>query len=205
MSFSIRRRSWDREPNAGRGWKPPCGLLINNKQCLDPSCESSHDSQLVRKWQNGRDETKTCRWREDCYHMHEGMCIYWHPPEHQLARPAAMTFGLERLEQLDLDTLLADRDVYIQDRGDLASFNKLADDEIIVPGSPPFFSPITRRTEILLDAENHDLTPRFPRYTYTFEPLLRALEVSSPSFNLFETTNMVSNASNLRKLFHIFQ
>ncbi|KAK3339877.1 hypothetical protein B0T25DRAFT_466917 [Lasiosphaeria hispida] len=133
------------------------------------------------------------------------MCIYWHPPEHQLARPAAVTFGLERLEELDLATLVADRDVYIQDRGDLASFNKLSDDEIIVPGSPPFFSPITRRTEILLDAVNYDLQPRFPRYIYAFEPLLRAIEASSPGFNLFEATEMVSNASNLRKLFHIFQ
>ena len=42
--------------------------------------------------------------------------------------------GLEFLESVDLEKLVGEREVCIEDGGDLASFNKIGDDEIAVPG-----------------------------------------------------------------------
>ena len=51
---------------------------------------------------------------------------------------------------------------------------------------------------------NHALISQFPRYTHAFEPLLRSVEICKPGFNLFDSVEVVSNTSNLRKLFHLF-
>jgi len=83
---------------------------------------------------NQQEQTKPCRWGENCPHNQDGNCFFYHPPEHQNARPNQAKGGLDHLETIDLHTLVGDRDVRIEDDVDLASFNKLADGEIIVPG-----------------------------------------------------------------------
>ncbi|KAK0704024.1 hypothetical protein B0T26DRAFT_618401, partial [Lasiosphaeria miniovina] len=94
--------------------------------------------------------------------------------------------------------------VSMEDKGDLASFNKLSDGEIVVPGSPPFFSPLTHAVEVKLDSQNRELQPGYPHYAHAFEPLLRSVETMAPGFNVLEAAEIVSNASNLRKMFHTF-
>ena len=51
---------------------------------------------------------------------------------------------------------------------------------------------------------NTTLQPTFAKYTHPFEPLLRSLEATDPTFDIFSAADIVSNASNLRKLFHVF-
>ncbi|KAK0646769.1 hypothetical protein B0T16DRAFT_493683 [Cercophora newfieldiana] len=169
-----------------------------------PKCDTSLETWMMLREQNQQDQTKTCRWGENCPHNQDGNCFFYHPPEHHSARPKQAKHGLSFLETLDLDSLAGDRDVCIQDDVDLASFNKLTDGEIIVPGAPPKFFPITGRTDIKLDARNHKLQTHFPQYTYSFEPLVRSVQIMDPYFD-FDKTALVTNASNLRKLFHFFR
>ncbi|KAK4448989.1 hypothetical protein QBC34DRAFT_300243 [Podospora aff. communis PSN243] len=158
---------------------------------------------MILRDQNQQDHTKSCRWGENCPHNQDGNCFFYHPREHHFARPKLAKHGLEYLETLDLDSLVVDRAVSIQDDVDLASFNKLTDGEIIVPGAPPKFFPIMGRTDIKLDARNHSLQTHFPQYTYTFEPLVRSVQIMDPFFD-FDKTSLVTNASNLHKLYHFF-
>lgn len=53
------------------------------------------------------------------------------------------------------------------------------------------------------DADNKTLCLNFPRYEHPFEPLIRSIEIMAPDVNVFESADIVSNASNLRKLLHI--
>ncbi|KAK0623752.1 hypothetical protein B0T14DRAFT_602262 [Immersiella caudata] len=158
---------------------------------------------MILRDQNQQDQTKTCRWGENCPHNQDGNCFFYHPPEHQFARPKQAKQGLEYLETLDLNSLVVDRNVSIQDDADLSSFNKLTDGEIIVPGAPPKLFPITGRTDIKLDARNQLLQTHFPQYTYAFEPLIRSVQIMDPFFE-FDKSALVTNASNLRKLYHFF-
>ncbi|KAK3935175.1 hypothetical protein QBC46DRAFT_398141 [Diplogelasinospora grovesii] len=185
----------------------PCALLIRNKQCLDPDCHFSHMPWRVREWQNGQGN-KPCNFGHKCLYFRLRHCLYYHPPEHlqvdvQDNREEVITLGLQKLHPLALNSLVADQNVTIEDLGDLASFNKVADNEIAVPGSPPLFHPLTRRIEVKLDSHNGTLSPQ-PNYTYPFEPLIRSIQVSNPTHSIFGA-DIVSNASNLRKLFHIFR
>jgi hypothetical protein len=102
-----------------------------------PQCDTSPEMWMILRDQNQQDQTKTCRWGENCPHNQDGNCFFYHPPEHHFARPNLAKHGLEYLETLDLDSLVVDRSVSIQDDVDLASFNKLTDGEIIVPGMAP--------------------------------------------------------------------
>ncbi len=134
MSSHKSRFQWKRDPETSRNARTPCGYLINNRECGTSNCDFSHDAALVKKWQDKRDETRVCRWKENCFHNQEGNCFFYHPPEHLQARPAAVATDLEFLEALDVDSLLVDEEVCIENECDLASFNKLSDDEIVVPG-----------------------------------------------------------------------
>lgn len=132
--MSYKRPSWKRDFKISRNSKTPCGYLIQRHPCQRSECDFSHDTRLVQKWQSQLDEARTCKWGENCSHNQDGNCFYYHPPEHGKARPVLVLCGLEFMESLDLDSLVVDQDVCIEDEADLASFNKVSDDEIIVPG-----------------------------------------------------------------------
>jgi hypothetical protein len=111
---------------------PQRSSLYNTPRCDTP------ELWMILREQNQQDQTKTCRWGENCPHNQDGNCFFYHPPEHHFARPKQAKQGLEYLETLELNSLVVDRNVSIQDDVDLSSFNKLTDGEIIVPGKPPF-------------------------------------------------------------------
>jgi hypothetical protein len=54
-----------------------------------------------------------------------------------------------------------------------------------------------------LDSKNKAVPTGYPQYTHSFEPLLRSVEVMQPTMDIFDSADVVSNASNLRKLFHL--
>ncbi|KAM7200313.1 hypothetical protein V8F33_004031 [Rhypophila sp. PSN 637] len=184
----------------------PCGFLVKNTKCINPGCDYSHDTWRVRSWQN-KHAAKPCRWGASCPHFMHGNCLYYHPPHHvqsEFNRDRVIKQDLQFVEHLDFDSLVAEKEVEICDKGDLASFNKISDDQIAVPGCPPRFHPITEPLSVTLDWHNPNLQPSFAKYTHTFEPLLRSIEATDPTFDVFQTADIVSNASNLRKLFHLF-
>lgn len=123
-----------------RNSKTPCGYLIQNKKCQTINCDFAHDTWTVQRWRNLLDVTKTCKHGEHCIHNQDGNCFYYHPPEHQNVRPVMAISGMAFLEALHLDTLLVDKAVCVEDEYDLASFNKLADNEIAVPGKCQYSS-----------------------------------------------------------------
>jgi hypothetical protein len=45
----------------------------------------------------------------------------------------------------------------------------------------------------------------YPRYAHPLEPLLRSVEVTQPTFDILDDTDVISNASNLRKLFDLLR
>jgi hypothetical protein len=122
-------------PQSRRSRPSPPGFA-----CGSPPCTKSFKINIPEEpWaalraQNQLDETKVCRWAENCAHNQDGNCFFYHPPEHQHARPAMARRGLEFLESVDLENLVGEREVCTEDEGDLASFNKIGDDEIAVPG-----------------------------------------------------------------------
>ncbi|KAK3313367.1 hypothetical protein B0H66DRAFT_483009 [Apodospora peruviana] len=193
---------------SGRYSSSPCGRLVNNLECLNPHCDRSHDRWRIKAWKKEH-AWALCTHGETCPHYPAGICLYYHPPEHiasAITRDTAIKSGLELLEPLDLNSLSIDQTVKLTDKGDLASFNKLADNEIIVPGCPPRFHPLTRPLTVQLDWHNTSLPvhTEFANYTHIFEPLLRSLEATDPHFDIFSAADVVTNASNLRKLFHVF-
>ncbi|KAM7220348.1 hypothetical protein V8F06_004314 [Rhypophila decipiens] len=204
-------------PTATEIWRPnksnscipnytPCGFLVKNNKCINPGCDYSHDTWRVRSWQN-KHAAKPCRWGASCPHFMHGNCLYYHPPHHvrsEVNRDRVIKQDLQFVEHLDVDSLVAEKEVGISDKEDLASFNKISDDEIAVPGCPPRFHPITEPLSVTLDWHNPNLQPSFAKYTHTFEPLLRSIQATNPTFDVFQTADIVSNASNLRKLFHLF-
>lgn len=114
----------------------PCGFLVQNTKCPNPGCDYSHEMWRVRLWQN-KHAKKPCRWGEGCPHFMNGNCLYYHPRDHpqsEANRDRIIKQGLQFVERLDVNSLVAEQDVTITDKGDLASFNKISDDEIAVPG-----------------------------------------------------------------------
>jgi hypothetical protein len=53
------------------------------------------------------------------------------------------------------------------------------------------------------DSKNETLNMVFPKFTHSFEPLLRSVEIMQPELNIFNLADVVSNAGNLRKLFEL--
>ncbi|KAK3374651.1 hypothetical protein B0H63DRAFT_255003 [Podospora didyma] len=161
-----------------------------------------------RKWRNQEQQRqKPCAHGPNCIYLQTGTCFYYHSEKHVRYREEAIRTGLstepDTIECLNLGSLVADQNVSIEDVCDLASFNKLADGEIVVPGSPPRFEPLSQAVEIALDSRNRELGQGYPTYKHTFEPLLRSVEATLLGFNILDAASIVSNASNLRKLFHI--
>ncbi|KAK4131525.1 hypothetical protein BT67DRAFT_387832 [Trichocladium antarcticum] len=156
-----------------------------------------------------------CRYGKSCSRVATATCLWSHPPAHrnQTARVDEMTRALRYEERIDVGVLAVEEGLQTagitQDR-ELASFNKVSDSEIAVPGwspyrIPPVFRPPTRRLKLRDDAQNMSLRAVFPRYTHCFEPLLRAVEVMRPDVDLLATADMVSNAGNMAKLLRLVQ
>ncbi|KAK3334109.1 hypothetical protein B0T19DRAFT_440802 [Cercophora scortea] len=114
-------------------------------------------------------------------------------------RNTAIKLNLRPLDSIDVTTLKPEpTPIRIEDKGELSSFSKLSDNAIGVPG----FSMVNPEA----DYEFRDLKLfNFPTYTHPFEPLIQSIYVADPDFNLLATADIVTNASNLRKLFHMFQ
>ncbi|KAK3400899.1 hypothetical protein B0T20DRAFT_348045 [Sordaria brevicollis] len=93
--------------------------------------------------------------------------------------------------------------VEIQGVRALSSFNKIADNEIAVPGVPPRLRPLTNQLTLLPDHNNKSLERNYPTFTYPFEPLIRSIQAVNPDFD-WTQTDIVTNASNLRKMFILF-
>ncbi|EAA33825.1 hypothetical protein NCU05699 [Neurospora crassa OR74A] len=96
-----------------------------------------------------------------------------------------------------------DAPVRIEDVHAISSFNKIASNQIAVPGVPPRLHPITERLDLELDYDNKSLGRDYPTFSHHFEPLVRSIEATDPKYDLRQT-DIVTNASNLRKMFMIF-
>ncbi|KAK3681122.1 hypothetical protein B0T22DRAFT_445800 [Podospora appendiculata] len=170
-------------------------------------------SRIDLPWRRSDATRGPCPRGESCEHLQKrGHCFYFHERSHydsekpEQYRDTAITLNLQRLDcSIGLATLKPEpTPIRIENKRNLASFSKLTDRLIGVPGSPPRFEPLTNRIKIGLDMHNDDLL-NFPMYKHPFEPLVRSISVMSPGFDLLATADLVTNASNLRKLFHMFQ
>ncbi|GAB1321052.1 hypothetical protein MFIFM68171_11262 [Madurella fahalii] len=203
MSFS--RQPSCRQAKARKG---PCPHLVNGRQCHSTSCKqnSYHDAHQISWWKQNAGKSR-CQKGPNCTHLQTRTCLWTHPPEEQAQLALLkelMTYGLRYKGHLNLRSLKPSQAfVGITDHQDLASFNKVSGTEIAVPGSPPRFTPLSQTLDVECDATNKSLCFNFPRYTHPFEPLLRSIEIMAPNVDIFESAEVVSNASNLRKLFHI--
>ncbi|KAK4108939.1 hypothetical protein N656DRAFT_717007 [Canariomyces notabilis] len=189
--------------------KGPCPHLVNGRQCRSQSCRqrSYHDYQQIQWWKQNPGKSR-CQKGSNCAHLQTRTCLWTHPPGDQALQAQLkelMTRGLTYKETLDTTRLLelSQGFISISDHCDLASFNKVSSTGIAVPGCPPRFTPLSEPLVLECDANNKSLCFEFPRYTHPFEPLFRSVAVMSPDVNIFESADIVSNASNLRKLFHI--
>ena len=114
--------------------RAPCGLLVNNKRCVNPKCGYSHTAFKVQRWQAEMGPSRPCRLGAMCMHVGNGCCLFWHPPEHyENCREKVMMRGIRFLASL-YPNPVTDETISIVDGGDLATFNKLGDGEIAVPG-----------------------------------------------------------------------
>lgn len=124
-----------------------CPKLVNLRPCLDPRCPDNHDPGVVVRWRRSQ-KTHPCRRGEKCDYLVSGKCLWFHPEEHRVIaaqkraqRMDEISQGLVDLDIITLEHLLPDdgRFVSITESKELASFNKVDDNEIAVPGLPPFF------------------------------------------------------------------
>ncbi|KAL2182145.1 uncharacterized protein P884DRAFT_167811, partial [Thermothelomyces heterothallicus CBS 202.75] len=125
-------------------------------------------------------------------------------------RVAAVFRGLEDREAVAVESLEAPAGpVTITGVQALASFNKVSDGEIAVPGAPPRLYPLTQPLRIAAESEKNGPGDgddgRYPQYAHIFEPLLRSVELMRPGFDLGSAADVVSSATNLRKLFDVLQ
>ncbi|KAH6627378.1 hypothetical protein F5144DRAFT_651719 [Chaetomium tenue] len=152
-----------------------------------------------------------CAFGADCSYLFTGNCLWSHTAKDRAAvdrlrrrRTAKVSSGLVHLESLAILPIGIDaepsRITHVQE---LASFNKVADGEIVVPGAPPRFTPLTQPLQMKADSYNKTIPTRYPQYEYIFEPLLRSVEVMQPGLDIFSATDVISNVSNLRKLFDV--
>ncbi|KAH6839573.1 hypothetical protein B0I37DRAFT_358154 [Chaetomium sp. MPI-CAGE-AT-0009] len=190
--------------------KGVCPMLLNDKECLGrgKDCPYSHNMAAVRWWKKTAGQGR-CGYGADCSYLFTGTCLWFHTAKDRASverlrrqRTADVLRGLAHGESLDILSLgLGVELSKIAHVKDLASFNKIADGEIAVPGTPPRFTPLTQQLRMQADSNNNAIPTRYPQYTYPFEPLLRSVEVMQPNVDLFSATDVISNVSNLRKLF----
>lgn len=123
-----------------------CPALVNGRLCSERTwgCPFSHEMADIRWWweNNGK---KPCQHGKRCTYLLTNTCIFFHQQGHQRRikawrdeREAEVHLGLEYREHLDLEALNTPAEpVGITSVEYLASFNKVSDGEIAVPGSLP--------------------------------------------------------------------
>ncbi|KAL2255683.1 hypothetical protein VTK26DRAFT_2896 [Humicola hyalothermophila] len=122
-----------------------------------------------------------------------------------MCRAKSMCSDLSLREAFDVKSLGENRGfVGITHDRELASFNKISNTEIAVPGMPPLFCPPTSPLRLPYDTDNRFLRSESARYNDYFEPLLRSVEAMAPDVDVFGTADVVCNAGVLHKLFRIF-
>lgn len=114
-----------------------CPHPVNNNPCTTKNCTLEHGATIVRAWKQ-RQGREVCRSGQSCNHAATGTCLWSHPPAHrnQTARVDEMTRRLRYEENIDVGVLAVEElqtAGITQDR-ELASFNKVSDSEIAVPG-----------------------------------------------------------------------
>lgn len=126
----------DKSGNIMTKKKGVCPYLVNNSPCCAPNCPHSHKERDIRWWRE-HTGSKRCIYGPTCTLALAGICVFSHPREEHADRLQRMTDGLGYLGTLGLDLLSALQDrrpVGITDDRDLASFNKVSDGVIAVPG-----------------------------------------------------------------------
>ncbi|KAL2155698.1 hypothetical protein VTH82DRAFT_440 [Thermothelomyces myriococcoides] len=197
-------------------------------------CQCSHKWADVRLWRETYGRIP-CDHGQACRYLDNDNCLWFHPPEHRedvrrrrAERLAAVFRGLEERETVAVGSLKVPAGrVTVTDVQELASFNKISDGEIAVPGAPPKLHPLTEPLRLRtwskvnrsgsregggsnnsyddIDDDDEDEEPPYPQYTHIFEPLLRSIELMRPGFDLAREADVVSSATNLRKLFDLVQ
>ncbi|KAK4039418.1 hypothetical protein C8A01DRAFT_16606 [Parachaetomium inaequale] len=203
MSVVNISRQWTRKVDL-------CLYLLNNRTCPGRGCQRSHNMRAIQAQQRYTAK-KPCTNGPNCAFLLLGHCGWYHPNEHweqaervRIKRVLELTRSLKDLETLVIDHSLVDaRSVGITQDRHLASFNKVSNGEIAVPGTPPRLTPLAHPRQMPRDSDNKAICFDFPQYTHLFEPLLRSVETMQPTFNLVDSVDVVSNANNLRKLFSL--
>jgi hypothetical protein len=119
-----------------------CLYLLNNKTCPGRGCSKSHNMRAIQSQQRYT-ASKSCTNGPDCVFLLVGHCGWYHPTEHweraerlREERVLELTRNLNELETLVIDHSLVDaHSVGITRDRHLASFNKVSDGEIAVPGA----------------------------------------------------------------------
>ncbi|EPE06430.1 hypothetical protein F503_02558 [Ophiostoma piceae UAMH 11346] len=236
MSASSSSTPWKRKPR-----KRPCGLLYNTGQCTEADCKFSHEQRDIKSWRFGSGSSRPCRYGPACDHFTARMCIYSHPSSplspnyrnknskhftHRISTPErqkqmldglALAHSLHALSTTSCGpvSILEGEQEHLTIRNEhvLASYNKLGDNKIAVPGFPQKFVPPTENLIVELDAdENKDpwdsknstaIRRTYPSYTHSLEPLVRAVQYMAPThYSKVESADIVANAGSLYRLFH---
>lgn len=116
----------------------PCGFLVNGQDCIyGLRCVNSHSPDVIAAWTSRRGRM-SCKHGPTCELAQRGICLYYHPKSHrtrQSQRDRMMMEGLTGQEIIDIRCPPSGNGtIGISDEEELASFNKLGDDEILVPG-----------------------------------------------------------------------
>lgn len=128
-----------------------CPLLLNDRVCpgRGKDCPYSHKMSAIRWWKATAGQGR-CAYGADCSYLFTGNCLWSHTAKDRAAvdrlrrrRMAEVSSGLVHLESLAILPIGIDAEPpRITDVQELASFNKVADGEIVVPGP---FSPLVHR------------------------------------------------------------
>ena len=244
--------SYSSPPWKRKARKRPCGLFYNTGQCTEADCTFSHEQRDVTTWRS-TGGLKACVYGPMCDQFTSRKCIYSHPssplsPKYRdkdskyfthrispLERERRMLDGLVLVHSLNATSTAFCGPSGIADSGHgrltirnervLASYNKLGDNKIAVPGFPQQFVPPTKSLSLKLDADenkdpwdskysknrknsNKDKDSKetrraYPSYTHSLEPLVRAVQCMAPShYGKVESADIVANAGSLYRLFH---
>lgn len=123
--------------------KGVCPLLLNDRACpgRGKDCQYSHKASVIRWWKATAGQGR-CAYGPDCSYLFTGNCVWFHTAKDRAAvyrlrklRTAEVSSGLVHLESLTiLPVGIGVEGLSIAHVQELASFNKVADGEIVVPG-----------------------------------------------------------------------
>ena len=196
---------------------------------MDPGrCYWSHDPAVVEAWDWSR--RNMCHREASCKNLAIGNCLYRHSEDvvesvRRNSRPYLIMIGLGHQSLLDLSSTSLGAGisrVYLKNEQSLSSFNLLpsgqSGQDIVIPGKNPQIQPhgysniiLTpagvparlrplKNRKILRPDSSDASTPAYIPYRHKFEPLARAISVSSPHYNLL-SADIVTTAGSLVRLF----